>query len=209
VGGRPRFYGCRVRQNLRAQGEGTISASGCLAYGTTVRTGGTASITDHVVQDGRMNIEPGGLVRVTDDSIPLPVYDYGEGAVSIEGMGRLHVDGYLIGKSITGAPAMVNVGSKGSVVYSNVPTITGTGVESLIGGYERDFSEWPYIHPDNGARSGGCCVDDAPTAGGGGASVTETAVLDDFGALAAPDDNANRHPRLPRALRPSPRAVVG
>lgn len=186
-GGTSTLYGCRIGQNIRAQGEGTISASGCVAYGTTVRTGGTATLTDHIVHEGRMNIEPGGLVKVTDDSI-LGIYDYAGGAVALEGLGRLHVDGYLIGKSITGDPAMIDVGSGAVVVYTNVPTITGSGVESLVGGYERDFSEWPYVHPDNGAAAVDDADDTSPTASGGGSATTEP-VLDDFGAIDAPDDD--------------------
>ncbi len=189
-GGAAVLYGCRIGQNIRSQGEGSFEAYGCVAYGTTIRMGGSATLSNHVVQDNRFNIESGGTVRVNSSSV-LAIYNYGAGAVSLEGLAKLYVGGYLIGKDITGDPAMVMIGSSASVVYAHVPTITGTGVESLVGGYERDFADWPYIHPDNGAAAVDAADDASPTeGGGGGGSVTETAVLDDFGVLSVADNDA-------------------
>lgn len=187
-GGQVTLYACSVGRSVRAQGDGAVGATGCLVDGTTIRSGGTAILNDHVIQAGKLVVEKGSLVRTTDNAF-LAVYDYSVGAIEVESLGQLHVNGYIIGTGITGDPAMITVGSNGSVVYSNEPTITGSLVESLVGGYERDFSEWPYIHPDNGAAVVDAAADASPTAGGGGGSATSQPVYDDFGALPAADDD--------------------
>lgn len=152
-GGKAVLYACSIGDNLRAQGDGSITAYGCLAEQTTIRLGGTATLVDHLVQGGRMVIEGGAVAQSSTDSF-VAGCDYGAAVLAIEPGGLFISNGYLAGSGVTGGTTgRVRVYPGARLLYANVPTVAGTGAESTIGGYERTFAQWPYSHASNRAEA--------------------------------------------------------
>jgi len=159
VGSEATLYGCHLTSGMRAQGKASVYAFGCVSDGAKARSGGKLELTDHVSQGDHVVVEPGGELRSGTTDGFLAMYDYSGCVLSFEETSQSYFSGYLIGKSITGSIARMQVLDGAVVAVGHAPAIAGTGTELQVGGKATGvggtkllFSDVPWTHGGAGAR---------------------------------------------------------
>lgn len=159
VGSAATLYACKLVGGMRAQGKASIYAFACMSDGAKARSGGKLELADHVSQDDRIVIEPGGELRNGTTGSFLAVYDYGGCAFQCGETSLSYFDGYIIGKGITGTIARMQVLDGAVLAVGHAPAIAGSGFELQVGGKSSGnggtkltFADVPWTHGGGGAR---------------------------------------------------------
>jgi hypothetical protein len=152
-------YCSRFSSGMRTQGDATILTWGCVSDGGSVRSGGRASLNDHISQGDHIIVEPGGFLRCEEASRFLAGYDYSGAVFVFQRESEVVFDGYLTGSGITGVYARLQVLDGARVALGHAPQIAGTGTELQIGGTavgvggrKRTFAQLPWTHAGSGTR---------------------------------------------------------
>jgi len=151
AGAEIQFYNCAFVGGCRAVSGAKLLLRQGTSGGCEARTGSAITLINHSCQGGNIAASSDGYIEVSSTGY-ASVFDVTVGALASP-FGRLNIVGRLWGKSVAGPRLSVKSGA--AVVYDSTKPIamTGTGVETTIGGVNKTYAELAsgpgYVNPTN------------------------------------------------------------